>query len=234
MLVGRDWAARVSLSIACLLVFACARSARAPQDTARPTLTADRTTSADLVTASPDSTGGTSAPILSAPDIDSNRSDIVFEMKDRYPLGELVEIRIRNQSATAYSYYYYHRYFPACYNLKFFDASQDRRRYPREASGQEPVYLLPGQFIVPEGTHCDLIDEMPLRPGEMVTLLSWNQGICVKDDFGCLDSVRVAPGEYRLVGEFAQSPGVILTGRSREGAKIAVVERKFVIEPARR
>lgn len=161
---------------------------------------------------------------------DAASYDIVFEMKERYRLGEPVEIRIRNKSTSAT--YYYQRDFPACYNLRFFDDSTERRPYPRETPGREPVRLLPGEFIVPEGTHCDLIVEKPLAPGEVVTLLTWKQELCVKDVWGCIESAPVAPGEYRIAGEFAQSRDVIVPGRSREGARIATANWKYAIEPS--
>lgn len=161
---------------------------------------------------------------------DTTRTDITFEMKDRYRLGEPVEIRIRNNSAR--STYYYSSRYPACHILKFFDTSIGRRPYPREELGREPAYLEPGRFIVPEGTHCDLVDEKPLGPGEVALLVTWRQEVCVKDVWGCIEQAPVTPGEYRIDGEFAQSREAFQTGRNREGAKFAIASRNFYIEPA--
>lgn len=178
-------------------------------------------------------TSATPTPTAPAANFDSFRSDIEFAMKERYRPDEPIEIRIRNQSPSAT--YYYLSAFPACFNLKFFDNSAESRPYPYETPGQPPSLLLPGQFIVPEGTHCDLGGERPLLPGEEVVLLTWSQGMCTKDLFGCKESVPVDPGDYRIVGEFARVSGGIspMSSRDRRGEDIAVAEWRFVIESQR-
>ena len=65
----------------------------------------------------------------------------------------------------------------------------------------------PGEFVIPQGTHCDLPGTSEIGPGEVVTLLTWHQRECVKDDWGCVESIRVNPGRYRVVGEFSTGSG---------------------------
>lgn len=163
----------------------------------------------------------TSTPAVAPP-------DIVFNMKDRYRLGEIIEIRLRNQSVA--DTYYYQSVYPACYNLKFFDGSTERHAYPYADPVPEARFLLPGQFVIPKGTHCDIIVEEPLGPGQEVLLLAWDQQMCTKDRWGCIEGVGVARGDYRILGEFARSRVVAAPGGSREGSNIILAEWKFVIE----
>ncbi|MBI4305201.1 MAG: hypothetical protein HY678_02680 [Chloroflexi bacterium] len=186
-------------------------------------------TGGDTKESSPDDADA-ETPAARAPSRPDDASmDIVFEMRDRYRAGAPIEIRIRNRSNSTT---YYYQDWASCFNLKFFDGSTDRRPYPREDPGREPLYLLPGQFIVPEGTHCDLISEQDLRPGEDTLLFVWGQEMCTKDIWGCLERVRVTPGKYRIVGQFALVPGMShnLEIDSRP-EQIARAEWKFVIEP---
>lgn len=203
----RTWGPLAALTVLAVVVAACQGEVPTPTPTPTPTATPAPTS--------------TPIPVHSA-------SDIVFKMKDRYQLGEPIEIRIRNQSKTGT--YYYQAAYPACYNLKFFDRSTERRPYPYADPVQSVRFLLTGQFIVARGTHCDIISENPLRPGEEVVLLTWNQDMCIKDSWGCVESTQVSRGEYRIIGEFAQSSGVIAPGRSQESAKFVVAEWEFVIE----
>lgn len=157
----------------------------------------------------------------------STSSDIVFVGKSHYDFGEPIDIRIRNLSKS--DTFYYQSYYPACYNLKFFDSSTASRPYPSADSNLPQHFLLPGQFIVSKGTHCDLIFEKSLSSGQEVVLLTWNQDMCIKDRWGCMESVQVGRGEYRIIGEFAQKSGIIGPNSSRESAT-TVAEWKFVIE----
>lgn len=154
---------------------------------------------------------------------------ISFDMEDSYQLGEPIEVVILNKSNTNY---YYQSYYPACYNLKFFDDSKEARPYPYVDQMKSERVLLPGQFIVPEGTHCDLISEESLEPGDRTVLFTWEQQMCIKDRWGCIESVPVEPGTYRVVGEFSQSAGMIGAGGSQGQGKTITVEREFIIEPS--
>jgi hypothetical protein len=73
-------------------------------------------------------------------------------------------------------------YYQACF-LSYFDSSGRR-------------------FIIPRGTHCDLLAEETIRPGERRKLFSWDLHECVKDEWGCVKSRLLAPGTYTIEGRF--------------------------------
>ncbi len=100
--------------------------------------------------------------------------------------------------------YVYSQYYPACVNLEFYDGSQEVRQL-EGLSGI--VELPPGLFIVPEGTHCDIANESQIKPGEEVVLLTWSQRECVRDNWGCAESVPVKSGKHTIVGKFPESKG---------------------------
>jgi len=153
---------------------------------------------------------------------------ISFNMKDEYRLGEPVEIGIRNGSDGDY---YYQSTYPGCFNLKFFDGSNVIRPYPNAEPARTQIYLLPGQFVVPEGTHCDLIAEQPLEPGQSVALFTWGQHICIKDRWGCMESLPVESGEYLVQGEFSNVKGGISPGSAREPESVTTIKWSFTIQP---
>ena len=132
--------------------------------------------------------------------------DIAFDMEEEYLLGEPVEIVIRNNSKANY---YFQSQYPACSNLHFFDDSQESRAYPYADPPRKERILAPGRFIVPGGTHCDILNEKTLKPGESVALFTWDQQVCVKDRWGCMESVPVEPGKYQVRGEFSQVARVV-------------------------
>ena len=146
-------------------------------------------------------------------------------MEGEYRPGDPVEIIIRNKSNVTY---YYNYYFVACHNLKFFDDSDERRPYPDTPLSQERLMLL-GQFIVPEGTHCDLVFEESLAPGQTAALLWWDQEVCIKDSWGCDESVSVKPGRYRIEGEFWATRGVTSAGLDTPRGASTTAEWTFVI-----
>ena len=43
------------------------------------------------------------------------------------------------------------------------------------------------RFIIPPGTHCDLLAEETFKPGERKSLFSWSLDECVKDRWGCVE-----------------------------------------------
>ncbi|MDA1174021.1 MAG: hypothetical protein O2826_05825 [Chloroflexi bacterium] len=132
--------------------------------------------------------------------------DIAFEMKLEYLHGESIAITIVNNSDDTY---YYQRHYPACYNLKFFDDPVKERTYPEETRPLEP-----GEFLVPEGTHCDMVTEDALPPGARTTLLVWERQLCEVHLWGCLESVPAGPGTYRIEGRFSTKREVV--GYSKE------------------
>ena len=131
----------------------------------------------------------------------ASHSLIEFVMEDNYVLGQQIEIKIRNNGTTRYVY---SEYYPACINLEFYDGSQEARQLE---TLEGIVKLPPGLFIVPEGTHCDIANESQIKPGEEVVLLTWSQHECVKDKWGCIESVPLKAGRYTIVGGFPESIG---------------------------
>ena len=101
--------------------------------------------------------------------------------------------------------------------LRFYDESPQPRPHP-SGLGFKP--LSPGLFVIPEGTHCDLMVEVEIKPGDEAVLLTWNQEECITDRFGCRESVPVKPGRYKIVGEFKNTKGSETT-----------TEGRFTIEP---
>ena len=154
--------------------------------------------------------------------------DIVFEMEEVYRLGEPVDIVVRNYSNLDY---YYQFQYPACYNLQFFDDSQESRPYPNADRVLTQRYLSPGRFIVPRGTHCDTIWEKSINPGQSVVLFTWDQQMCIKDRFGCIESVPVEPGEFLVRGEFSSAARVIGPGWDRKPDVITTITWGFTIRP---
>ena len=154
--------------------------------------------------------------------------DIAFDMEAKYSLGDPVEIAIRNDSNQIY---YYQSEYPACFNLQFFDDSQESRRYPYADPKSKERVLSPGRFIVPGGTHCDLLFEQALKPGKSVALFTWDQLMCTKDRCGWLESVPVEPGEYLIRGEFSSRAKVIGFGAKKSADQITTATWGFTIEP---
>lgn len=149
-------------------------------------------------------------------------------MEDEYRLGEPIEISVRNNSELNY---YYQAQYPACYNLQFFDDSQESRPYPNADPVPKQRFLSPGRFIVPRGTHCDTVWEKSIDPGQTVVVFTWEQQMCIKDRWGCMESVPVEPGEYLVRGEFSSLARVIGPGWDREPDAITTVTWNFTIEP---
>ncbi len=135
----------------------------------------------------------------------STNSPLEFVMEDSYTLGQDIQIKIKNQGTESYVYSFY---YPACNNLEFYDESREARRLETLGGIRElPI----GLFIIPEGTHCDLVGYGEINPGEEVVLLTWSQRECVEDNGGCTESVPVKPGKYTIVGEFRGSMGSSVT-----------------------
>jgi hypothetical protein len=95
-----------------------------------------------------------------------------------------VQVKIRNVGATTYLY---QAIYQACF-LTFLDES-----------GRE--------FIIPPGTHCDILAEVELAPGETKTLFTWRLDECTKDAWGCQESAALPPGLYTIRGSFEPSDG---------------------------
>ena len=179
----------------------------------------------EVSTPAPPTVGGT------APEEEPNASDspIEFVMEDHYALGQEIEIKIKNNGTTSYVY---SEYYPACNNLEFYYGSQEARQLE---TLEGSVELPPGLFIVPEGTHCDIANESQIKPGEEVVLLTWSQHECVKDKWGCIESVPLKAGRYTIVGGFPESIGSSEPDAlSFEKGDKTVVDWSFTIGPSER
>jgi hypothetical protein len=127
--------------------------------------------------ASTSQTGGVST--TAPPEPENGAVPIRFVLNDSYEAGETVTVAIENIGTKAYVF---QSYYQAC-SLSYFD-SKGR------------------PFIIPPGTHCDLLAEETIRPGERKKLFTWKLDECVKDAWGCVESRPLAPGTYTIKGLF--------------------------------
>ena len=104
---------------------------------------------------------------------------IRFVLGDRYRAGESVDVVIENVGRRPYVF---QAFYQACF-LSYFDSAGRR-------------------FIIPPGTHCDLLAEETIRPGERKKLFRWDLDECVKDERGCQGSRPLPPGTYTIRGRF--------------------------------
>ena len=107
-----------------------------------------------------------------------SEAGIRFVLADRYVVGETVDVRIENVGTRGYVFQVYYQ---ACF-CPYLDSSGRR-------------------FIVPPGTHCDLLAEETIEPGERKTLFTWRLDECVKDRWGCIER-PLPPGTYTIKGRF--------------------------------
>lgn len=63
------------------------------------------------------------------------------------------------------------------------------------------------KFLVPEGTHCDMIAKEEVEPGETVTLFRWGLDECIEDNWGCTKARDLPPGRYSMKGWFRPKGG---------------------------
>ena len=83
--------------------------------------------------------------------------------------------------------YLFELYYQAC-SLRYFDSFGRR-------------------FIIPPGTHCDLLSAETIRPGERRKLFTWRLDECVKDRWGCVKMRALPPGTYTVKGRFKPKAG---------------------------
>jgi hypothetical protein len=105
--------------------------------------------------------------------------DIKFVLDDTYTVGDRVVVKIENVGRKPYLY---QATYPACF-LTFLDAD-----------GRE--------FLIPPGTHCDILGEAAIRPGETRRLFVWELDECVRDEWGCVKERPLTPGTYTMRGTF--------------------------------
>ena len=115
-------------------------------------------------------------------------SDIQFVLNDTYAAGETVEVKIRNRGRVSYTF---NPYYEACY-ISYTDSS-----------GRP--------FLIPPGTHCDVIVSEEIKPGETKTLFKWNLDECVEDRWGCARSEPLPEGTYTLKGKFYSKLSIVST-----------------------
>jgi hypothetical protein len=109
---------------------------------------------------------------------------IRFLLSDRYTVGTTIDVVIENVGTRAYAF---QAFYQACF-LSYFDSSGRR-------------------FIIPPGTHCDMLAEETIRPGERRKLFSWSLDECVKDQWGCARSRPLPLGVYTIKGRFKPKAG---------------------------
>jgi len=137
--------------------------------------------------------GAKEADPSSAPE---KKGDIEFILKPTYKIGEKIEFKLKNTGKDSYGY---NQKYPAC-DLSYSDAS-----------GRD--------FIIPQGTHCDMVVTVEIKPGETKKLFEWDQNECVLDEFGCSKKEPLPVGKYTIKGTFF---GNVDQDRSTEA--IAVIE----------
>jgi hypothetical protein len=119
------------------------------------------------------------SPAQSEPPSSVPTSDIQFLLRDTYAVGDRIPVRIENVGDAAYRYQFIYQ---ACF-LSYFDSE-----------GRE--------FIIPPGTHCDILSEAVIQPGETVRLFMWDLDECIKDNWGCSKARPLDPGTYAIRGAF--------------------------------
>jgi len=126
-------------------------------------------------------------------------TDIQFVLDNTYRVGELIQVKIQNVGQVPY---FYNRAFTAC-ELSYFDASGRK-------------------FLIPPGTHCDLIEYVEIKPGEIATLFEWDLSECIEDQWGCVKSQPLPTGTYTIRGTFH-------TNTTPEGGSAAIAEATIEI-----
>ena len=138
------------------------------------------------------SVGGSS---LATPRPQRQTDGLSFVLRKKYEVGDSTRVRLRNTGDTPYRY---NSAYEAC-DMVFRD-SEGRR------------------FLVPEGTHCDMVAPAWVEPGETVTLFTWDLDECIKDEWGCTRARDLPPGRYTMTGRFPPRGGgeaVRVVGRFR-------------------
>lgn len=119
------------------------------------------------------------SPAQSGPPSSIPASDIRFLLGGWYAAGDRIPVRIENVGDVVY---HYQPVYQACF-LSYLD-SQGR------------------EFIIPPGTHCDILGRAAIRPGETKLLFMWDLDECIKDMWGCSKRRPLDPGTYPMRGTF--------------------------------
>jgi hypothetical protein len=139
--------------------------------------TGDGTTAADPPTSTPSPRG---SPTPSP----RPTGPLAFVLARSYVAGMTVPVRLHNDGDVGYEF---NPSYEAC-DLTY-----------RDEAGRK--------FLVPEGTHCDLISTEVVRPGKTVTLFEWDLDECTKDEWGCMRDRPLPPGTYTISGRFRPAGG---------------------------
>ena len=114
-----------------------------------------------------------------------DRQALSFVLDKPLEEGGKTRVRLRNSGEVGYIY---NPYYEAC----------------------DMVYMeLPSRrtFLIPEGTHCDLVAREVVAPGETVTLFRWGLDECIEDNWGCTKARDLKPGRYLMKGWFRPKGG---------------------------
>ncbi len=114
----------------------------------------------------------------------TERGPLRFVLDKPLEVGGETRVRLHNVGDESYVY---NSYYQACYMT--FRVRGGRR------------------FLIPEGTHCDLVDRRELAPGETVTLFRWDLDECVEDNWGCTKAKDLPRGRYVMKGRFRPADG---------------------------
>lgn len=124
----------------------------------------------------------TPSPVSSASTTSDSTSgtELQFVLDDEFQSGDVVQLQMKNVGERGYVY---RTTYAAC-NLTYTDSV-----------GRE--------FLIPPGTHCDLLSNATIKPGQTVSLFKWRLNECVKDRWGCVRSEPLSPGTYTITGQFS-------------------------------
>jgi len=115
----------------------------------------------------------------------SSAGPIQFVLHDTYTVGDTARVQIENVGDRPYRY-----------RLSVSDRSQ---------YAACPLHYFDGDgrsFIIPPGTHCDIVAYGTIKPGETKPLFDWELDECVKDAWGCALNKPLSPGTYTITGLF--------------------------------
>lgn len=114
----------------------------------------------------------------------SSGGPLSFVLRPVYEKGTSIQVKLRNDGDVGFEY---NPDYEACF-MTYLDEG-----------GRE--------FLVPEGTHCDLISVAVVEPGDTATLFRWDLDECTKDEWGCQRDKPLPPGSYTIKGRFRPEGG---------------------------
>lgn len=104
---------------------------------------------------------------------------VVFVIDASYHPGETVSLQVRNVGNRTYAV---NPDYEACAIWFYTDEGRP--------------------FVIPQGTHCDLVGYRPIVPGETVFLFDWSLDECAHGARECAQRSPLPPGTYHLRGAF--------------------------------